>query len=88
MRSNCRESLRLRSTSSVCNFRSPVTCHVMYAEYATTADRVISRPNSRPSVGDRSGGDGWDTPRAYNVRMAAVTGARRLRSSGTPAADV
>jgi hypothetical protein len=64
----------LRSTRLVCSFRSPVTCHVMYAEYANTAEKVITSPRTRPMVGERSDGEGRDTPRAYNAGMARVTG--------------
>src|SRR5579863_2169289 len=73
MRSNCRESFRLRSTNSVCNCRSPVTCHVMYAEYASTTASVINKASNRPNVGERSCCDGRDTPRAYNAGARNVT---------------
>lgn len=54
-----------------------MTCHVMYAEYARTAEKVIANPKTRPIVGERSDGDGRDTPRAYNAGTARVTGCWR-----------
>jgi hypothetical protein len=45
-----------------------------------TADRVMSRPKTRPMVGERSIGDGWDTPRGYNGARATVT----VRNGRTP----
>src|SRR4029450_2437218 len=53
MRSNCSESRRLRSVSSVCRRRSPDICPEMYQEYATTVASVMMRANSSAVVGDR-----------------------------------
>src|SRR6266404_7325745 len=77
MRSNCNESFRLRSTRLFCSSRKPEICRVMYAEYATTAARVITSPKNNPAVGVRWGagepkagkrGAGErGTPREYNA---------------------
>src|ERR1700733_8967040 len=52
-RKSCSESLRLRSTMSLCSFRKPEICNVMYAEYATIAASVMINPSSSAFVGDR-----------------------------------
>src|SRR2546423_1341502 len=44
-RSNCSESLRFRSTRSLCSLRKPESCTVVYAEYATIAASVMISPS-------------------------------------------
>src|ERR1700731_2823508 len=67
MRSNWRESRRLRSRRLFCNARKPEICWVVYQEYATTAARVTISPRKSPAVGDRT--VERCTPRDYNVSM-------------------
>src|SRR6202011_3388892 len=64
-RSNCSESLRPRSTMSLCSLRKPASCTRMYAEYATTTARVITKPKRRPEAGDRSEREDVGTDREY-----------------------
>src|SRR5450631_113451 len=94
MRSNCRESFRLRSTRLFCSSRKPEICRVMYPEYTNTAARVMISPKNNPGVGDRWGAsepsaDERGTPREYNAdgliyqphqRRAQFV---RLKSKGT-----
>lgn len=51
MRSSCSESLRLRSTNSLCSLRNPANCTVMYAPYASTARIVTTSPRYKPRAG-------------------------------------
>src|ERR1700687_190790 len=77
MRSNCRESFRLRSTRLFCSSRKPEICRVIYPEYANTAATCMTSPKNNPGVGERWGagerktakrGAGKrGTPREYNA---------------------
>src|ERR1700751_5404530 len=67
MRSNWRESRRLRSRRLFCNARKPEICWVVYQEYATTAASVTISPRKSPAVGDRT--VERCTPPDYNVSM-------------------
>src|SRR5690349_15342874 len=57
-RKSCNESFRPRSTMSLCNLRKPASCTRIYAEYATTTARVITKPKRSPKAGDRSEREG------------------------------
>src|SRR5664279_243273 len=67
IRSNCRESFRLRSTRLFCSSRRPEIWRVMYPEYATTAANVMISPKNNFGAGDRWGADKRCTPREYNA---------------------
>src|SRR5579859_6411058 len=53
----------------------------MYAEYASTAISVITRPRSRPVAGERSEGEDLCTDRGYLTARCVGAAAAECRSS-------